>query len=443
MKEFVLKESSCGDKALSILVDSDLIRVARISRIGASPSVEDILATRRDSYTGFSHQRLDWLDDFKGVWWVVAGASLISSFMISALFLIPFTIAALLVLLQLMDPERFVVSTNSGNHPFYINRWRSNRELTDLAMDLVDDAMIAVLRGEDLETEKLDARAELIANRFTVNMKAQQMAEKLAAAEKEAKRQAAEAAAAAQQMAMMEAQQKAAEQHAAMMQAQQMTPGQQIAMAEASGSQPNQPTPPGMQSSMMQTSPNEQMPMQSEEPAVENQESTEGDDQSQGAAQQEEVESDGDEGSDEISDTTEEIEDTNSEEEMPQAPPEETPVVIPPPPSTTAMIPPPPTGPPVATNPCAAGATTCDNSGTSSATACNNPSAPSAANTCSSSAATSYNSSTPGIANDAPTSRYERSTRAASADGQPNPSSDGYNSTDVAATTGIGSSLTA
>ena len=248
MKEFVLKESSCGDKALSILVDSDLIRVARISRIGASPSVEDILATRRDSYTGFSHQRLDWLDDFKGVWWVVAGASLISSFMISALFLIPFTIAALLALLQLMDPERFVVSTNSGNHPFYINRWRSNRELTDLAMDLVDDAMIAVLRGEDLETEKLDARAELIANRFTVNMKAQQMAEKLAAAEKEAKRQAAEAAAAAQQIAMMEAQQKAAEQHAAMMQAQQMTPGQQIAMAEASGSQPNQPTPPGMQS---------------------------------------------------------------------------------------------------------------------------------------------------------------------------------------------------
>ena len=351
MKEFVLKESSCGDKALSILVDSDLIRVARISRIGASPSVEDILATRRDSYTGFSHQRLDWLDDFKGVWWVVAGASLISSFMISALFLIPFTIAVLLALLQLMDPERFVVSTNSGNHPFYINRWRSNRELTDLAMDLVDGAMIAVLRGEDLETDKLDARAELIANRFTVNMKAQQMAEKLAAAEKEAKRQAAEAAAAAQQIAMMEAQQKAAEQHAAMMQAQQMTPGQQITMAEASGSQPNQPTPPGMQSSMMQTSPSEQMPMQSEETAVENQESTESDDKPDEVVQQEEIESDGDEGSDEISDTTEEIEDTNSEEEMPQAPPDETPVVIPPPPSTTGMIPPPPTGPPLPQTP--------------------------------------------------------------------------------------------
>jgi len=186
MSEFVLKESSCGDNTLSILVDSDLIRVARIERVGASPSIKDVLATRRDSYTGFSHQRIDWLDDFKGIWWVLSGASLISSFMISSLFLIPFTIATLLALLQLMDPERFVVSTNSGNHPFYINRWRSNRELTNLAMDLVDDAMIAVLRGEDLDTEELDARADLIAERFSANREAKQAAEAEAAAQKEA-----------------------------------------------------------------------------------------------------------------------------------------------------------------------------------------------------------------------------------------------------------------
>ena len=186
MNEFVLKESSCGDHTLSILADSDLIRVVRVERVGASPSIKDVLATRRDSYTGFSHQRLDWLDDFKGLWWVLAGASLISSFMISALFLIPFTIAALLALLQLMDPERFVVSTNSGDHPFYINRWRSNRELTNLAMDLVDEAMISVLRGNDLDTSTLDARADLIAERFSAEREAKQEAEQAAAAEKEA-----------------------------------------------------------------------------------------------------------------------------------------------------------------------------------------------------------------------------------------------------------------
>ena len=186
MNEFVLKESSCGDHTLSILADSDLIRVVRVERVGASPSIKDVLATRRDSYTGFSHQRLDWLDDFKGLWWVLSGASLISSFMISALFLIPFTIAALLALLQLMDPERFVVSTNSGDHPFYINRWRSNRELTNLAMDLVDDAMISVLRGNDLDTSTLDARADLIAERFSAEREAKQEAEQAAAAEKEA-----------------------------------------------------------------------------------------------------------------------------------------------------------------------------------------------------------------------------------------------------------------
>ncbi len=186
MDEFVLKESSCGNHTLSILVDSDLIRVAKTDRIGASASTKDILATRRDSYTGFSHQRMDWLDDFKGVWWVVAGASLISSSMISILFLIPFILASTLALFQLMDPERFVISTNSGNHPFYINRWRSNRELTNLAMDLVDDAMIGVLRGEELETESLDARADLIAERFSANREAEQIAAAAAAAEKEA-----------------------------------------------------------------------------------------------------------------------------------------------------------------------------------------------------------------------------------------------------------------
>ncbi len=360
MKEFILKESSCGNTALSILADSDLIRVARVTRVGASSSVEDILATRRDSYTGFSHQRLDWLDDFKGVWWVLAGASLISSFMISTLFLIPFSIAALLALLQLMDPERFVVSTNSGNHPFYINRWRSNRELTDLAMDLVDDAMIAVLRGEDLETEKLDARADLIANRFSVNMKAQQMAERLAAAEKEAKRQAAEAAAAAQQMAMMQAQQMAAEQHAAMMQAQQMAAGQQMAMGQAPISQPNQQIPPGMQNAMMPPAANSQMPMQSEE-------SVETPNEAVQESQEEETESNLDENSGDSSNAQENVEEnstpaaeekaesvnseseeTNSEmEEKTQTVTEEEPVVIPPPPSTSTVIPPPPTGPPL------------------------------------------------------------------------------------------------
>ena len=186
MNEFVLKESSCGDHTLSILADSDLIRVVRVERVGASPSIKDVLATRRDSYTGFSHQRLDWLDDFKGLWWVLSGASLISSFMISALFLIPFVIAALLALLQLMDPERFVVSTNSGDHPFYINRWRSNRELTNLAMDLVDEAMISVLRGNDLDTSTLDARADLIAERFSAEREAKHEAEQAATAEKEA-----------------------------------------------------------------------------------------------------------------------------------------------------------------------------------------------------------------------------------------------------------------
>lgn len=174
MGEFVLKESSCGDNTLSILCDDDLIRVVKIERRGAIPSVSDLLATRRDAYTGFSHQRMDWLDDMRGIWWVLAGAGLISTFTISPLFSLVFIIGSLLALAQLMDPERFVISTNSGDHSFIINRWRSNRELTNLSMDLVDEAMIAVLRGEDLDTDKIDNRAGLIAERFRTNAEEEQ-----------------------------------------------------------------------------------------------------------------------------------------------------------------------------------------------------------------------------------------------------------------------------
>jgi len=169
MSEFVLKESSCGNSSLSILADDDLIRVVKVNRVGASPQVSDLLAANRSAYTGFSHQRMDWLDDFKGIWWVLAGASLISIFTITAWFTITFAFAALMAIAQLMDPERFVISTNSGNHSFVINRWRSNRELTNLAMDLVDAAMLGVLRGNELDTDALDARATAIAERFQYN----------------------------------------------------------------------------------------------------------------------------------------------------------------------------------------------------------------------------------------------------------------------------------
>jgi len=176
MSEFVLKESSCGNHCLSVLVDDDLIRVVNVKRIGASPQVSDLMAANRTAYSGFSHQRMDWLDDFRGIWWVLAGASLISIFSITPWFTITFVFGLLMALAQLMDPERFVISTNAGNHSFMINRWRSNRELTNLAMDLVDEAMINVLRGNDLDTSAIDNRAELIAERFQSEQKDKQQA---------------------------------------------------------------------------------------------------------------------------------------------------------------------------------------------------------------------------------------------------------------------------
>ena len=164
--ELVLKESSCGDTTLSILVDEELVRVVSINRVGASSNATDLLASKRNAYMGFAHQRFDFLDDLKGIFWVLTGASLISCIMISWMFLILLIPSSLLAILQLMDPERFTISTSSGDHSFIINRWRSNRELTNIAMDVVDEQMLSVLRGNELDTSVIDERAEMIAIRF-------------------------------------------------------------------------------------------------------------------------------------------------------------------------------------------------------------------------------------------------------------------------------------
>ena len=172
--EFVLKESSDGDTTLSILVDEDIIRVVRVTRIGSSNKTEDLLATKRDAFTGYSHERYDWLDDHRQGWWVILGVGLITSLTISPFFISLLAIGALLALLQLMDPERFVISTSSGDHSFMVNRWRSNRELTNLAMELVDGVMLEVLAGKEMDSSTLDFRAEAIAGRFREDEKGRQ-----------------------------------------------------------------------------------------------------------------------------------------------------------------------------------------------------------------------------------------------------------------------------
>jgi hypothetical protein len=185
--EFVLKESSDGDTTLSILVDEEIIRVVRVSRIGSSNKTEDLLATKREAFTGYSHERYDWLDDHRQGWWVILGVGLITSLTISPFFVSLLAIGALLVLLQLMDPERFVISTSSGDHSFMVNRWRSNRELTNLAMELVDGVMLEVLAGKKMDTSTLDSRSEVIANKFREAEKGRQQQIEEISAEKATK----------------------------------------------------------------------------------------------------------------------------------------------------------------------------------------------------------------------------------------------------------------
>ena len=109
MNEFVLKESSCGNHSLSILCDDKLIRVVSVERIGSSAKVNELLAAKRDAYTGFSHNRYDWLDDMRAGWWILIGVGILSTAWISPWFatlLIPgLTMATLQLMDLLVNPE--------------------------------------------------------------------------------------------------------------------------------------------------------------------------------------------------------------------------------------------------------------------------------------------------------------------------------------------------
>ena len=141
--EFVIRESADGNETLSLLHVDDLIQVVTSKRdqFGNIKIEKHMIAKNVET---FSHYRYDWLDTTKFVWWttltlgilfLIIGA--ISGWGIN-LGAALFTVGLLFTLLQAADPEYIVFETTSGSHRFLVYRIRSNLELTNMSMDLID-----------------------------------------------------------------------------------------------------------------------------------------------------------------------------------------------------------------------------------------------------------------------------------------------------------------
>ncbi|MAK05047.1 MAG: hypothetical protein CMA03_04070 [Euryarchaeota archaeon] len=157
--EFVIRESSNGNETLSLLHLEDLIQVVTSKRdeVG-NVSIEKHMITK--NIETFSHYRYDWLDNYKIGWWMLTALGLLvvlsASFLPSLLFLmnlgiLVFCVGLFLTIMQIADPEYIVFETSSGSHRFLVYRMGSNRTLTNISMELIDDTM-----QEYLKTGKLD-----------------------------------------------------------------------------------------------------------------------------------------------------------------------------------------------------------------------------------------------------------------------------------------------
>jgi len=165
--EFVIRESIDGNETLSLLHVDDLVQVVTSKRDEfGNITLEKHMMTK--NIETFSHYRYDWLDTTKFLWWGVLGLGLILLLIgaivgwgitLGTLF---FSFGLFLTLLQAADPEYIVFETSSGSHRFLVYRIRSNLQLTNLSMDLIDDAMQEFLRTGKLETKALDLEAQKI-----------------------------------------------------------------------------------------------------------------------------------------------------------------------------------------------------------------------------------------------------------------------------------------
>ena len=167
ISEFVIRESADGNETLSLLHVDDLIQVVTSKRdqLG-NINIEKHMMTK--NIETFSHYRYDWLDTTKFVWWAILTLGIICLILgaISGwginLGVILFTFGLLFTLLQAADPEYIVFETTSGSHRFLVYRIMSNLELTNMSMDLIDEAMQDYLQFGKLDASALDIEAQRI-----------------------------------------------------------------------------------------------------------------------------------------------------------------------------------------------------------------------------------------------------------------------------------------
>jgi hypothetical protein len=174
-REFVLRENAMGTKSTSLVEQGKVLRLVHTKLHKGNIVAEDHFIIQKESLTGFTHYRYDWLDNGKYMWWLMTTFGIFSLFkdsQQSPLLLV----GVLLSLAQLFDPELLSFETNSRRHRLLLYRQDSNRELTNFSMNQIDSKMQQLLSGGQLDGSSIKVKAAEIEEKRSAEIIAKQEA---------------------------------------------------------------------------------------------------------------------------------------------------------------------------------------------------------------------------------------------------------------------------
>ena len=163
-KEYLLRRTNKGDKALSLLSEGDLVKIVKATRSkDGTVQTQQRFMVKKEAILGVSHNKFDWLDRFKLGWWGMFAGGLTLTLVGGAFATLgPTLFGAGLVLSawQFADPEMIVLETTTGRHRLFMNRMGSDRELMACSMDNFSNSVQSLLTDGDMDTSSYDASVE-------------------------------------------------------------------------------------------------------------------------------------------------------------------------------------------------------------------------------------------------------------------------------------------
>ncbi len=168
IQEFSLWESRDGKQATILLADDDLVEILELTKLNdGSTNIDLRLAMRKETLTGFTHERFNWLYQWNWLWWAAVVIGLLGILFslfnpLLALFSVLLIPGFFFGMMAASRPHRLTFKGIENHNHITLRSLGSRTDLFTASMCMIDPAMEGLLRTGRLETEEIEKIKENI-----------------------------------------------------------------------------------------------------------------------------------------------------------------------------------------------------------------------------------------------------------------------------------------